>query len=66
MWKSERNGSTNKKNMKKFYELFAQPSYISISSHNPKGIIELKSSLFCEMNYIPSCPEIKTKLIIVI
>ena len=27
MWKSNDNGTSNKKVMKKFYELFAQPSY---------------------------------------
>ena len=27
MWKSKDNGNSNKKVMKKFYELFAQPSY---------------------------------------
>ena len=27
MWKSKHNGTSNKKVMKKFYELFAQPSY---------------------------------------
>ena len=29
MWKSKDNGTSNKKVMKKFYELFAQPSYVS-------------------------------------
>ena len=29
MWKSKDNGTSKKKVMKKFYELFAQPSYIS-------------------------------------
>ena len=28
MWKSKDNGTSNKKVMKKFYELFAQPSYV--------------------------------------
>ena len=28
MWKSNDNGTSNKKVMKKFYELFAQPSYM--------------------------------------
>ena len=28
MWKSKDNGTSNKKVMKKFYELFAQPSYM--------------------------------------
>ena len=27
MWKSKDNGTSNKKVMKQFYELFAQPSY---------------------------------------
>ena len=30
MWKSKDNGTSNKKVMKKFYELFAQPSYIQV------------------------------------
>ena len=30
MWKSKDNGISNKKVMKKFYELFAQPSYITV------------------------------------
>ena len=30
MWKSKDNGTSNKKVMKKFYELFAQPSYSAI------------------------------------
>ena len=29
MWKSKDNGTSNKKVMKKFYELFAQPSYVT-------------------------------------
>ena len=28
MWKSKDNGTSNKKVMKTFYELFAQPSYV--------------------------------------
>ena len=31
MWKSNDNGTSNKKVMKKFYELFAQPSYFNDS-----------------------------------
>ena len=32
MWKSKDNGTSNKKVMKKFYELFAQPSYVCMSN----------------------------------
>ena len=42
MWKSNDNGTSNKKVMKKFYELFAQPSYKQTRTKHSKHKTEQK------------------------
>ena len=49
MWKSKDNGTLNKKVMKKFYELFAQPSY-----YTPPKFLSCKPAAFQLYGFVRS------------